>query len=68
MVFPEAVETRATIKFCVKLGYKLAEMFSLLQRDGDALEIDKVQCLSGTRSLSKDRRAFKMAIGADAGR
>ena len=43
-------------------------MFSLLQRGGDALEIDKVQCLSSTHGLSKDKGAFKMALGADAGR
>ena len=30
MVVPEVVETRDTIKFCVKLGYKPTEMFSLL--------------------------------------
>ena len=35
---------------------------------GDALEMKKVQCLSGTRGLSKDKRAFKMALGVDAGR
>ena len=34
----------------------------------DALEMKKVQCLSGTRGLSKDKRAFKMALGVDAGR
>ena len=67
-MFPEVVETRATIKFYVKLGYKPTEMLSLLQRGGDALEIDKVQYLSGTRGLSKDKRALKMALGADAGR
>ena len=30
------VETHDTIKLCVKLGYKPTEMFSLLQRVGDA--------------------------------
>ena len=68
MAFPEVVETRAKIKYCVKLGYKPTEMFSLLQRGGDTLQIDKVQCLSGTRGLSKDKRKFKIALGADAGR
>ena len=34
MAVPEVVETRDTIKFCVKLGYKPTEMFSLLQRGG----------------------------------
>ena len=68
MVVPEVVETRATVKFCVKLGYKPTEMFNLLQMDGDALEMKKVQCLSGTRRLSKNKRAFKMALGAGAGR
>ena len=34
MVVPEVVETRDTIKFCVKLRYNPTEMFSLLQRDG----------------------------------
>ena len=66
MVFPEVVETRDTIKFCVKLGYKPSEMFSLLQRRGNALEMKKVQCLSGARGLSKDKRAFKMPLRADA--
>ena len=33
------VETRETIKFCIKCGYKLPEM--LLQIGGDALEIKK---------------------------
>ena len=40
MVVLEVVETRDTIKFCVKLGYKQTEMFSLLQRGGDALEME----------------------------
>ena len=35
------VETRYMIKFCVKLGYKPTEMFILLQRGGDALEMKK---------------------------
>ena len=35
------VETRNTIKFCLKLGYKPTEMFSLLQGGGDALEMKK---------------------------
>ena len=30
------VETRDTVKFRVKLGYKPTEMFSLLQKGGDA--------------------------------
>ena len=43
MVVPEVVETRDTIKFCVtcKLGNKPTEMFGLLQRGGDALEMKK---------------------------
>ena len=41
MVVPEVVETRDTNKFCVKLGYKPTDMFSLLQRGGDALEMKK---------------------------
>ena len=32
MLVPEEVETRDTIKFCFKLGYKPTELFSLLQR------------------------------------
>ena len=44
------VETLATIKFCVKLGYKTNEIFSLLQRGGDVSEMKNVQCLSGTHS------------------
>ena len=34
IVVPEVVETRDTIKFCVKLEYKPTEKFSLLQRGG----------------------------------
>ena len=41
MVVTEVVETRDTIKFCVELGYKPPEMFCLLQRGGDALEMKK---------------------------
>ena len=65
---PEVVETPDTIKFRVKFGYKPTEMFCLLQRGGDTLEMKKYNCLSGTRGLSKDKRVFKMALGADAGR
>ena len=39
MVVPAVVETRDTIKFCVKLKYKPTEMISLLQRGRDALEM-----------------------------
>ena len=42
------VETRNTIKFCVKLGYKPTEMFSLLQRGGGCFRNEIVHCLSGT--------------------
>ena len=38
---PEVVETRDTIKFCVKLGYKPTEMFGLLQRDGGCFRNEK---------------------------
>ena len=38
-VVPEVVGSRDTIKFYDKLGYKPTEMFSLLQRDGDAFEM-----------------------------
>ena len=62
------VETRNTIKFCVKLGYKPTEMLSLLQGGGGCFRNEKVQCLIGTRGLTKDKRAFKMALGVDAGR
>ena len=41
MVVPEAVETRDTIKFCVKLGYKPPEMCSLLQRDEGCFRNEK---------------------------
>ena len=41
MVVPEVVETRDTIKFCVKLGYKPTEMFNLLQRDEGCLRNEK---------------------------
>ena len=62
------VETCDTIQFCVKLGYKPTEMFSLLQRGVGCFRNEKVQCLSGTHGLSKVKRAFKMALGVDAGR
>ena len=68
MVVPEVVETRDTIKFCVKLGYKPTEMFSLFQRGWGCFRNEKVQCLSGTRRLGKDKRALKMPLGVDAGR
>ena len=41
MVAPEVVETCATIKFCVKLGYKPTEMFGLLQRDEGCFRNEK---------------------------
>ena len=41
MVIPEVVEAGDTIKFCVELRYQPTEMFSLLQRGGDALEMKK---------------------------
>ena len=62
------VETRDTIKFFINLGYKPIEMFSLLQRGGGCFRNEIVQCLSGTRGLSKDKRELKMALGVDAGR
>ena len=62
------VETCDKIKFFVNLGYEPNEMFSLLKSGGDALEMKKNQFSSGTRGLSKDKRAFKMVLGADAGR
>ena len=43
-------------------------MLSLLQRGGGCFRNEKVQYLSGTHGLSKDKRAFKMALGVDAGR
>ena len=62
------VATRDTVKFCVKSGFKPPEMFSLLQRGGRCFRNKKVQCFSGTRLLSKDKRALKMALGVNAGR
>ena len=56
MVVLEVVETRDTIKFCVNLGYKPTEMFSLLQRGGECFRNKIVQCLSGTGGLSKDKK------------
>ena len=41
MVVPEVVETRDTIKFCVKLGYKPTKMFICYKEVGDALEMIK---------------------------
>ena len=49
MVVPKVVGTGSTIKFCVKLGYEPTEMFNMLQRGGDAVEMKKKQqFLSGT--------------------
>ena len=41
MVVPDVVETRDTIKFCFKLGYKPTEMFNLLQRGEGCLRNEK---------------------------
>ena len=68
MVVLEEVETRDTIKLCVKLGYKPTEMLSLLQRGGGCFINEIVKFLSGKPGLSKDKRAFKIALGVDAGR
>ena len=68
MVVSEVEETRDTIKFCVKLGYKPTEMFKVVTKRKGCFRIEKVQCFSGTHGLSKDKRAFKTALGADAGR
>ena len=35
------IETRDTIKFCVKFGYKPTEMFGLLQRGGGCFRNEK---------------------------
>ena len=43
-------------------------MISLLQRGGGCFRNEKVQCFSGTHGLSKDKRAFMMALGVDAGK
>ena len=70
MVIPEVIKSRDKTKFCAKLGHKPREMFSLFQRGmrWECTRNEKVQCLSGTHGLSNDKRAFKMALGADAGR
>ena len=62
------VETCDTIKFCVKLGYKPPEMFIFVTKRWGCFRIEKVQSFSSTHGLSKDKIAFKMALGADAGR
>ena len=56
------VETRDAIKFCVKLGYKPTEMFSLLQRGGECFRNEKSTMFKWHHGLSKDKRAFKMAL------
>ena len=45
MLVSEAVDTRDTIKFCVKLGYKPTEMFSLLQRDEGCFRNESINVL-----------------------
>ena len=63
------VETRDTIKFCIKCGYKPPEMlFFFVTNRWGCFRNEKVQSFSSRRGLSKDKRAFKMALGADAGR
>ena len=65
------VETGYTIKFCVKLGYKPPEMFVcffFVTKRWGCFRYEKVHSFGSTRDLSKDKRAFKMALGADAGR
>ena len=63
------VETLATIKLSAKLGYKPIEMYYLLRRGWGAFEMKKkILSLSGTRGLSKDKRAFNIALGSNAGK
>ena len=62
------VETCDTIKFCVKLGYKPTEICLVCYKEVGCFRNEIVQCLKGTHGLSKDKRAFKMVLGADAGR
>ena len=46
MVVPEVVETRDTIKFCIKCGYKPLEMlFFFVTNKWDALEMKKYKVL-----------------------
>ena len=68
MVVPEVLETRDTIKFCIKCGYKPPEIMFFVTNRWGCFRNEKVQRFSSTRGLSKDKRAFKMALGADAGR
>ena len=68
MVVPEVVETRDTIKFCVKLGYKPTEIFGLLQRGGGCLKNEKSTLFKWRTRSKQGQRAFKMALGVDAGR
>ena len=67
-VVPEVVETRDTIKFCVKLGYKPTEMFGLLQRGGGCFRNEKSTLFKWRTRSKQGQRAFKMALGVDAGR
>ena len=63
------IETRSTIKFCVKLGYQPTERFNLLQRGGDALEMKNSTLFKWhMRFKQTQKRAFKMALRTDAGR
>ena len=69
MVVPEVIETRATITFYVKLGYQPNERFNLLQRGEDALEMKNSTLFKWhMRFKQGQKRAFKMALRADAGR
>ena len=61
MEVPEVVETRDMLEFCVKLGYKPNEMFSSLQRGGGCFRNEKVQCLSDTHGLSKDKEHSRLS-------
>ena len=41
MVVPDALKTRAAIKFCVNLGYTPTETFNMLKVAGTAPELKK---------------------------
>ena len=59
MVVLEVLETRVTIKFCVKLGYEQTEMFNLLQRGGDALEIISEKVLKWHMRLKQGQKSIQ---------
>ena len=68
MVVPDALKTRAAIKFCVNLGYTPTETFNMLKVAGTAPELRNLQFLHGMHALRMVEKALKTMIEAAARR